>query len=189
MIQKNNSSGFTLIEIMIVLSIVMILWGLSLFPYGYQLQRWYVERASDWIAQEWIIAHRAIRWWLEFDSTKGNHAHYLFVFEKWKSEIDSYLLSGSIVPDINSLPTDPNIIRKYKTFSMGKEVKILGFSGSLINVGNKIWYLITPPNGEGAFFTGSTLFTLTGGEITIWYPGAGLYSGRIRTILLRPYLQ
>ena len=34
---------------------------------------------------------------------------------------------------------------------MGKEVKILGFSGSLINVGNKIWYLITPPNGEGAF--------------------------------------
>ena len=44
---------------------------------------------------------------------------------------------------------------------MEKGIKILGFSGSLIAMGNKIGYLITPPNGEGSFFTGSSLLTLT----------------------------
>lgn len=189
MFSKIKSSGFTLVELMIVLTIIMILWGLSLFPYGYYLQRWYIERAGDWIAQEWIIAHRAIRWWIEFDPITGNHARFLFVFEKWTSEIESYLLSWSLIPDINTLPTNPNIIKKYKTFSMEKGIKILGFSGSLIAMGNKIGYLITPPNGEGSFFTGSSLLTLTWWEIVIWYPGATLYGGRMRSILLRPYLQ
>lgn len=56
-----KTSGFTLVEMMIVISIIMILMGIGLFPYQYYMQRGYVERATDGLAQEWILAHKAIR--------------------------------------------------------------------------------------------------------------------------------
>jgi Tfp pilus assembly protein PilE len=46
---------------MIVISIVVILLGIAMFPYRYYMQRGYSERAADGIAQEWVLAHRAIR--------------------------------------------------------------------------------------------------------------------------------
>jgi prepilin-type N-terminal cleavage/methylation domain-containing protein len=58
---KNTTSGFTLVEMMIVISIIVILLGIAMFPYRYYMQRGYVERAADGIAQEWVLAHRAIR--------------------------------------------------------------------------------------------------------------------------------
>ena len=39
--------GFTLVEIMIVISIILTLAGLSLFPYGYYMQRSYVNQSID----------------------------------------------------------------------------------------------------------------------------------------------
>lgn len=61
MIFKNTTSGFTLVEMMIVISIIVILLGIAMFPYRYYMQRGYTERAADGIAQEWVLAHRTIR--------------------------------------------------------------------------------------------------------------------------------
>lgn len=60
----------------------MILLGIGMFPYGYYMQRSYTERASDGFAQEWVLAHKAIRSGIEFDPIADNHAQLFFVFEK-----------------------------------------------------------------------------------------------------------
>lgn len=185
-----KTSGFTLIEIIVVMTIMMILLGIWLFPYGYYMQRAYTERAADGIAQEWVLAHKAIRSGIEFDPIANTHANLFFVFKKWASEIDSYLLSGSTLPDITSLPTNPNILRKYKTLYMENGVKILDFSGSIIGSWDNIWYIISPPNGDGVFFTGTiNSYILTGASIIVGFPWASLNTGRSREILLWTYLK
>lgn len=47
-------------------------------------------------------------------------------------------MSGSTLPDPNSLPTDLHKIRKYQTYIMENGVEILGFTGSLMNAGNTV---------------------------------------------------
>ncbi len=182
----HRTSGFTLIELIIVMSIIAILIWISMFPYRYYMQRWYVERALDGIWQEWILAHRAIRWGLEYDSSKWNHASLLFVFQKGSNTIDSYLLSGSLQVDLSSL----NSLKKYKSYKMDKGVEILNLTGSLSGSG-PVWYIIKPPFGDGIFYTGVTI-SGTGMEnarITVGYPGADIYTGRAREVLLRTYLR
>jgi prepilin-type N-terminal cleavage/methylation domain-containing protein len=39
--------GFTLIEMMIVIAIILVLLSLVFLPYGYYMQRSYVERSID----------------------------------------------------------------------------------------------------------------------------------------------
>lgn len=191
LIRKSKTSGFTLIEMIIVISIIMILLGIAMFPYGYYMQRSYTERAADGLSQEWVLAHKAIRSGLEFDPIAGKHAYLVFVFEKWKSEIESYLISGSALPELNPISTDPNFIQKYKTFVMENGVVVLGFTGSLGNTENTMWYMISPPYGDGVFFTGSSVGWVyaTGARIIIGYPGTVPGTGRSREILLRTYLK
>ena len=186
---NQKTSGFTLMEMIIVMTIIIILLGISMFPYGYYMQRSYTERASDGLWQEWVLAHKAIRGGLKFDSLATKHARLLFVFEKWKSEIQSYLLSGTALPNLTSLPTDPNIIVKYKKFVMENWVEIVNFTGSLIGSPDMVWYIISPPYAEWVFYTGSTESYLTGAIITLGYPGAGWGGWRTREVLLRPYLK
>lgn len=186
---NQKTSGFTLIELVIVMTIMIILLGISMFPYGYYMQRSYTERAGDWLGQEWILAHKAVRGGIEFDPIVGKHARILFVFEKWTSEIQSYLLSGSILPNLSSLPTDPNVIVKYKKFIMENGVEIVGFTGSLFGSPNRVGYIISPPYAEWVFYTGSTESYLTWSIIILGYPGATWWGGRTREVLLRPYLK
>ena len=188
---KKNTSGFTLIEMIIVITIIVILFGISMFPYGYYMQRSYVDRAIDGVWQEWILSHKAIRGGLEFDERR-KHASMLIVFEKGKSDIETYILSGSSIPEMNTLPTDIEKIKKYKTLHLDNDVKILGFSGSLFGIGNKVWYIITPENGDGNgyFFTGIIdKHVFTGARMILGYDGATLGSGRAKEILLRTYLK
>jgi prepilin-type N-terminal cleavage/methylation domain-containing protein len=58
---SRKSSGFTLVEIMIVISMIAILLSIGLFPYSYYMERARVEKTVDKISQEWIIAHQNIR--------------------------------------------------------------------------------------------------------------------------------
>jgi prepilin-type N-terminal cleavage/methylation domain-containing protein len=44
---NKKTSGFTLIEMIIVMAIISILLGIGMFPYGYYMQRAYTERAAD----------------------------------------------------------------------------------------------------------------------------------------------
>lgn len=187
--QKIKSSGFTLIEITIAITIIVILFWISVFPYGFYMQRSYTERAADWLGQEWILAHKAVRSGIEFDPLTGKHAHMLIVFEKWKSTIQSYLLSGSTLSNLNSLPNNPNQIIKYKEFIMENGVEILGFTGAIPSNTNTLGYIISPPYGDWLFFTGSTWNPLDNARIIVGYPGAASSWGRSREVLLRTYLK
>jgi len=173
----------------IVITIIVILFGISMFPYGYYMQRSYVDRAIDGVWQEWILSHKAIRWGLVFDE-KRKHATVLMVFEKGKSDIETYILSGSSLPDISSLSTDIEKIKKYKTLHLDNDVKILGFSWDLTPMWDKIGYIITPSEGDGFFYKdASNPYVFTGARMILGYDGATLGSGRAKEILLRTYLK
>ena len=47
-------------------------------------------------------------------------------------------MSGTTLPDLNSLPTDPHIIHKYQTYIMDNGVEILDFTGTLLAAGNTV---------------------------------------------------
>lgn len=49
--QTHQKKGFTLIEMMIVIAIILMLLGLVFFPYNYYMQRAYVENTVDTIGQ------------------------------------------------------------------------------------------------------------------------------------------
>jgi prepilin-type N-terminal cleavage/methylation domain-containing protein len=88
---SSSSRGFTLIEMMIVISIIITLIMLVGYPYSYYMERGYVERVGDSIAQNWILAHKDIRNGKIFDTAKN--ANMLIVFEKDKNVIEQYLFS------------------------------------------------------------------------------------------------
>ncbi len=181
---------------MIVISIIVILLGIAMFPYRYYMERGYTERAADGIAQEWVLAHRAIRWGLQFAPPYPKHARLFFIFQTGSHTIESYLLSGSTdttftLPDI-SMSAMLNIantdIIKYKTLSLDDSVEILGFTGSLSGSGERVGYMISPPYGDGIFFTQAQSGSLDDARIIVGYRGADTITGRAREILLRTYL-
>ncbi len=179
---------------MVVISIIVILLGIAMFPYKYYMQRGYAERAADGIAQEWVLAHKAIRWGLQFDALAPKHARLFFVFQTGSTTIDSYLFSGStdattfVLPDLDHL-VNINII-KYKTLTLDDGVEILAFSGSLYGSGSRIGYMISPPYGDGIFFTSSTQSgSFDDARIIVGYPWADTITGRAREVLLRTYLK
>jgi hypothetical protein len=134
-------------ELMIVISIIMILFGVGVFPYMYYLERGYTERASDGIAQEWVLAHKAVRNGIVFDKTATApvNAHIALVFEKDATEVQSYIFSNGDTFDPNNIPTtDTSEIRKYKKFILENGVKILGFTGSLDSSITRAVYVIKP---------------------------------------------
>ncbi len=75
-----NTKAFTLVELMIVVSIIMTLMGLVFFPYSYYMQRAYVENSIDIVGQKWILAHKDIRNGKLYDvSTSANK---ILIFKK-----------------------------------------------------------------------------------------------------------
>lgn len=61
------SSGFTLVEIIIVMCIMAILTGVAFIPYNYYMDRARVEQTTNSIAQRWTLAHADVRNGLLFD--------------------------------------------------------------------------------------------------------------------------
>ena len=179
---------------MIVISIIVILLGIAMFPYKYYMQRGYTERAADGIAQEWVLAHKAIRWGLKLDHFAPKHARLFFVFQTGSTTVDSYLFSGSTDASTFALPDLDNLVHTnivpYKTLTLDDGVEILGFSGSLFGSGSRVGYLISPPYGDGIFFTSSTQSgSLDDARIIVGYPWADTITGRAREVLLRTYLK
>jgi hypothetical protein len=64
---------------MIVVTIIMILFSISILPYGYYMDRAYLERTTDSVGQEWILSHKQVRNGISYAS--GN-ANTIFIFEK-----------------------------------------------------------------------------------------------------------
>lgn len=170
---------------MIVVSIIMTLMGLVFFPYSYYMQRAYVENSIDIVGQKWILAHKDIRNGKLYDvSTSANK---ILIFKKWEKKIRQYLLSGTILPVINT-PMLANTIEE-NSIQFESDIEILGFSGAWLDGFDTVWYYIEAPYGSWAFFTGSTLISSTGVLLSIGYPQADLTTWRARQILLKPYLQ
>jgi hypothetical protein len=172
---------------MIVIAIILVLLSLVLLPYGYYMQRSYVERSIDTVGQGWILAHKDIRNGKLFAENKT--ANKLLIFRQGATEIESYLLSGSTIPSLDTLDTNTNT-RKENPIRLDSKINILNFSGANIGNSTVLVYYIEAPSGSGAFFTGALVpFSSTGIFLTIGYDGADISSGRARQILLRPYLQ
>ncbi|MBP9779716.1 prepilin-type N-terminal cleavage/methylation domain-containing protein [Candidatus Gracilibacteria bacterium] len=187
-----STSGFTLMEVMIVVLIIIFLFSFAIFPYSYYMKRSYVERSRDILGQEWILAHKEIRNGKLFDGDQ--HARTVLIFEKGSENISEYKYLGTDYPELTEFTptsTNPNIkFEKYHEFDSGiKLQKYHGFTGAESN--HKFGYMIQPPFGKGVFFTGglNSEFTLTGIYLTIGYNGASLETGHAREMLLRPYLQ
>ncbi|MFZ2256464.1 MAG: prepilin-type N-terminal cleavage/methylation domain-containing protein [Patescibacteria group bacterium] len=120
--QLHPKKGFTLIEMMIVIAIIMMLLGLVLFPYSYYMQRAYVENTGDTIAQGWILAHKDVRNGKLFDI--GTTANKLLIFRKGSREVEQYLLSGSVIPELTLIENNPDI-RREKSILSDSDVQIL----------------------------------------------------------------
>jgi hypothetical protein len=74
-----------------------------------------------------------------------------------------------VLPDLDNL-VDTNIV-KYKTLTLDDGVEIVGFSGSLVGSGSRVGYLISPPYGDGIFFTSSAQSgSLDDARIIVGYP-------------------
>ncbi len=170
---------------MIVMSIIMVLMGLVLFPYSYYMQRTYVENSIDIVGQKWILAHKDIRNGKLYDVNRS--ANKILVFKKWEKQIKQYLLSGTVLPSLSNI-VDPNV-KEENPIQFESDIEILGFSGAWLDTADTVWYFIEAPSGSWAFFTGLTLISSTGVYLTVWYDTADLSSGRARQILLKPYLQ
>jgi prepilin-type N-terminal cleavage/methylation domain-containing protein len=183
----SHHRGFTLIEMMIVIAIILVLLSLVFLPYGYYMQRSYVERSIDTVGQGWILAHKDIRNGKLFSEDRT--ANKLLIFRQGAAEIESYLLSGSTLPSLDTLETNTDI-KKENPIRLDSKIQIIGFSGANIDNSEFLGYYIEAPSGSGAFFTGSLIpFSSTGILLTIGYDGSDISSGRARQILLRPYLQ
>jgi prepilin-type N-terminal cleavage/methylation domain-containing protein len=93
MFSRLRTSGFTLIEIMIVIAMIVILLGTSIFPYSYYMKRARLEKTLDAVSAEWIIAHQDIRSGKLHPSTK--HASWIIDIKQGATTLDFYLTTGS----------------------------------------------------------------------------------------------
>ena len=181
-----NIKWFTLAELMIVVSILMTLMWLVLFPYTYYMQRAYVENSIDTVWQKWILAHKDIRNGKLYDVNIS--ANKILVFKKWEGTVKQYLFSWGLIPNLGTISSNPSV-KVESPIQFESSIEILGFSGAWLDNDSLVWYYIEAPYGSGAFFTGSNLISSTGILLTIGYSWAELTSGRARQIILKPYLQ
>ncbi len=172
----NSSRGFTLFELMIVMSMIALLLWSGIFPYMYYMDRARVEKTIDAISQEWIIAHQNIRWGLLHEWT-GSHAHMYIEMKEWDGFITLSTSTGG-----------SSMKKVYKKYAFDKNISILELTGSIDATTTDLIYHISPPFATGAFSTwGMIESSMTWVILTVGYLGASRDSRRARDMLLRPY--
>lgn len=112
-----NTSAFTLIELMLVITMIGILMSITMIPYGYYMDRARVERSIDQVSQEWILAHNNVRNGVLTDN-KEHNAHMYVELALGKDTIDMYTSTGGT-----------SVKKLYKTVRLDDNIEILGFSG------------------------------------------------------------
>ena len=118
--------GFTLFEMMIVLTIVAILMAIGMFPYAQYMRRAALSTSVDTVAQEWVLAHKEVRNGILYsgstDTTTDRHGYILIEFKKNSDTIGEYLLSSG---SVNSVYDDKKL---FKTLTLDYGAVVLGFS-------------------------------------------------------------
>lgn len=196
-------------ELMIVMAIIGILMTFGLLPYKDYMDRAELSNNIDTISQEWILAHKEIRNWLEnsFWTEAKKHSAIIFEFKKWESKIKKYevdfdevseikdwknIFKNSI--DIKNLVSDKTKIKKYKEINFSKNIEIK--ENFEKNFDKKIFYILIPPFAQWKFFDENWAEkNFVNPKIQIGYQNAtipadpNIKTPKIRTILLNPYLQ
>lgn len=201
-------------ELMIVMAIIGILMTFGLLPYKDYMDRAELSNNIDTISQEWILAHKEIRNWLEnsFTNTEDRtevkkHSAIIFEFKKWESKIKKYEVDFDEVSenkdwknifknpiDIKNILSDNTKIKKYKEINFSKNIEIKEiFEDKNLE---KIFYITIPPFAQWKFFDESWVEkNFVNPKIQIGYQNAtiptdpNIKTPKIRTILLNPYLQ
>lgn len=202
-------------ELMIVMAIIGILMTFGLLPYKDYMDRAELSNNIDTISQEWILAHKEIRNWLENSFTDTDwtkvkkHSAIIFEFKKWESKIKKYevdfdevseikdwknIFKNPIDININNILSDNTKIKKYKEINFSKNIEIKENFDK--NFDKKIFYILIPPFAQWKFFDENwNEKILTNPKIQIGYQNAtipadlNIKTPKIRTILLNPYLQ
>ena len=120
-----TKSGFTLVEIMIVVAVIGILMGIGMFPYMEYMKREALSASVDTVAQEWILAHKVVRNGIVFSgaetSGEETHARMLIKFEKNATSVKEYLVASGVtlltIP--TSLDTSPDV-KLYKEYNFDR---------------------------------------------------------------------
>jgi prepilin-type N-terminal cleavage/methylation domain-containing protein len=190
--QQLSHKGFTLIEMMLVISIIVFLIALSVFPYVYSMKRSYVEKSRDTLGQEWILAHKAVKNGKLFDAEK--HANILLVFRAWNEYVEKYLFTKDI-PVFTSFTKSSLLsqtwISEERLIAFDNKIELLSFRAySWAERTDMLAYIIRAPYATGEFYleNGEALSS-SGVFVQLWYTWASLEGGFAREMILRPYLQ
>lgn len=196
-------------ELMIVMAIIGILMTFGLLPYKDYMDRAELSNNIDTISQEWILAHKEIRNWLEnsFWTQAKKHSAIIFEFEKSSTKIKKYEVDFDEVSEnkdwknifknsinIRNILSDNSKIKKYKEINFSKNIEIK--ENFEKNFDKKIFYVIIPPFAWWKFFDETWVEkNFVNPKIQIGYQNAtipadtNIKTPKIRTILLNPYLQ
>lgn len=201
-ILQHSRKGFTMIELMIVVTIIGILMGISVFPYGDYMKRARLSNNIDTIAQEWILSHKQVRNGLQFENPEKSHATIIWKFDEKNNSIEKFVFSGSLdekrkltnFSDKNF--KDTNFTKKLGGDNSVKMERDIYFRGnSLSGATDEIfYYAITPPYAKGTFYKDDFLEDEDAEKFKNIFISIGnsvndKNSPSVKEIHLRPYLQ
>lgn len=205
--------GFTLMEVLIVLSIIGIIMTIGILPYWEYMKQARLINGVDLVSQEWILAHKEVRNGIIFPDASNlasstttisipKNASILFHFKKWENKIEKYLFAGTSAdfgdPFNETLLQDPTKFIKQKEIFLENNIKIQKLWN---DTRGDLYYFIEAPFAEGKFYesfpnaqndnflkTSTITDPLKTINILVEYDNYSPHTKRWQ-IFLRPYLQ